>query len=107
MGAVWRGRHADQSVPVAVKVLDTQVTEEELEESFKNEVHAVTRLDHPGVVWVYAIGQVDAAAAAASEGRLVAGCPYIAMEFASRGTLRDWGRLPWDGVRDVLLALLD
>jgi serine/threonine protein kinase/tetratricopeptide (TPR) repeat protein len=107
MGAVWRGRHAEQGMPVAVKVLDTQVTEEELEESFKNEVHAVTRLDHPGVVWVFDIGQVDAGAAAASEGRLVAGCPYIAMEFASRGTLRDWGRLPWDGVRDVLLALLD
>ena len=69
MGAVWRGRHAEQNVPVAVKVLDTQVTEEELEESFKNEVHAVTRLDHPGVVWVYDIGQVDAYAAMASEGR--------------------------------------
>lgn len=107
MGAVWRGRHPEQGVPVALKILDTQVTEEELEESFKNEVRAVARLDHPGVVWVYDIGQVDAEAAAASGGRLVQGCPYIAMEYASRGTLRDWGRLPWEGVREVLLALLD
>ncbi|MEQ1564503.1 MAG: protein kinase [Myxococcota bacterium] len=105
MGSVWRARHRD--VPVAVKILDTQVTEEELEVTFKNEVRAVTRLDHPGVVWVYDIGQVDADAAKASAGRLAAGCPFIAMEYASRGTLRDWGRLPWEGVREVLLALLD
>ncbi|MEQ1507283.1 MAG: protein kinase, partial [Myxococcota bacterium] len=107
MGAVWRARHQDQGVPVAVKILETQVTEEELEDSFKNEVRAVARLDHPGVVWVYDIGQVDSLAAASSNGRLVAGCPYIAMELAGRGTLRDWGRLPWEGVREVLLALLD
>ncbi|MEZ4237555.1 MAG: protein kinase [Myxococcota bacterium] len=107
MGAVWRGRHVEQRVPVAVKVLDTQLTDGELDEAFRNEVRAVARLDHPGVVWVYDIGQIDAAAAESSAGRLGAGCPYIAMELAGRGTLRDWGRLPWEGVREVLLALLD
>jgi eukaryotic-like serine/threonine-protein kinase len=107
MGAVWRGRHLEQRVPVAVKVLDTQITDGELDEAFRNEVRAVARLDHPGVVWVYDIGQIDAAAAASSTGRIGAGCPYIAMELAGRGTLRDWGRLPWEGVREVLLALLD
>ncbi|HHO51749.1 MAG TPA: hypothetical protein ENK18_12955, partial [Deltaproteobacteria bacterium] len=75
--------------------------------AFRNEVRAVARLDHPGVVWVFDVGIVDAKAAADSGARLREGCPYIAMEHASRGTLRDWGGLPWEGVREVLLALLD
>jgi serine/threonine protein kinase/tetratricopeptide (TPR) repeat protein len=105
MGQVWRGWHHERNVPVAVKVLEA--TTDDIDRAFRNEVQAVARLDHPGVVWVYDVGQVDEDAARGSRGRLTRSSPYIAMEFATRGTLRDLGRLPWDGVRDVLLALLD
>ncbi len=107
MGLVWRGWHHERGVPVAVKIMDTKVADTDIDRTFRNEVQAVARLDHPGVVWVYDVGQVDRTAAESSRGRLTTGCPYIAMEYASRGTLKDWGRLPWEGTREVLLALLD
>ncbi len=105
MGQVWRGWHHERNVPVAVKVLEA--TTDDIDRAFRNEVQAVARLDHPGVVWVYDVGQVDEAAARGSRGRLTRNSPYIAMEFATRGTLRDLGRMTWEGVREVLLALLD
>jgi serine/threonine protein kinase/tetratricopeptide (TPR) repeat protein len=105
MGQVWRGWHHERNVPVAVKVLDA--TGDDIDRAFRNEVQAVARLDHPGIVWVYDVGQVDDAAARSSRGRLSRGSPYIAMEFATRGTIRDLGRLSWDGAREIVLALLD
>ncbi len=56
---------------------------------------------------MYDAAVVEAAAAEASDGCLVEGSPYIAMEFASRGTLRDRQPLSWPSLRNVLLALLN
>ncbi|MCA9570307.1 MAG: protein kinase, partial [Myxococcales bacterium] len=109
MGEVWRGHHADQDVPVAVKVMTAKVFEkEENRTRFNNEVRAVAQLDHPGIVWVFDYGVVSDEAAEASAGRLVAGSPYLAMEHASGGTLAGLRRpLPWDEQRTILLNLLD
>lgn len=107
VGVVWRAVHHGSRLPVAVKVLDTSLVDEKLEESFKYEVRAVARLDHPGVVWVFDVGKVEAEAAHASKGLVGAGAPYFAMEYASGGTAREWSPLEWSGLRPVLLALLD
>ena len=41
-------------------------------------------------------------------GRLLEGCPYLAMELCSGGTLSGvGGRWPWARVRDALVAILD
>lgn len=108
-GEVWRGLHVRQGVEVAVKVMTaTRARDERYHAAFENEVRAVAGLEHPGIVTVLDYGLVDAAADAVSEGRLVAGSPYLAMELAERGSLRQ-AALPesFDTLRLRLLWLLD
>jgi serine/threonine protein kinase/tetratricopeptide (TPR) repeat protein len=82
MGVVWRGRHRQHGTPVAVKVItDASAREDRYQAAFRNEVRAVAGLSHPGVVQVFDFGLVDAAADAASGGRLQAGSPYLIMEY--------------------------
>ncbi|MCO4744968.1 MAG: protein kinase [Proteobacteria bacterium] len=109
MGVVWRGVHEKVRVPVAVKVLAPHAWHRaDLLEQFRNEVRAVARLDHPGIVMVLDHGTVSMDASTASEGRLSVGSPYLVMEYASGGSLSEIGRpLSWDEMRSVLLALLD
>ncbi len=109
MGEVWQGLHRDQNVPVAVKVITSDAARQERYlEAFRNEVRAVARLDHPGIVWVLDYGTVTEAAESASEGALVAGSPYLTMEYASGGTLHGlMTELDWPAVKRVLLELLD
>ncbi|MBX2803065.1 MAG: protein kinase [Myxococcales bacterium] len=104
MATVWRALHQERGIPVALKILDR--TTEDLAQAFQNEVRAVAKLDHPSVVWVFDVGVVGAQTAA-SEPRLPEGTPFIAMEHAGRGTLRECSELQWPAVREVLLALLD
>ncbi len=106
MGLVFRGRHTDQNVPVAVKVIEH--SDGDVARIFRNEVRAMAGLDHPGVVWIFDVGEVPERVQAQTGGRIPAGAPYIAMEYASRGTLHDHiGSIGWDALRDVILQLLD
>ena len=109
MADVWRGVHARQNVPVAVKVITTaKAREAKYLASFRNEVRAVARLHHPGIILVLDHGEVDAEAERASGGRLSAGSPYLAMELASHGTLADLPLpVPFAVLVKCLLALLD
>jgi eukaryotic-like serine/threonine-protein kinase len=109
MGIVWLGRHRSQGVPVAVKVITAKAAStEEYHRAFHQEVRAVSALDHPGVVWIFDSGTIPEESSEASHGDLVAGSPYLVMEYASHGTLRQQTRLlPWDDVRNILMTLLD
>ncbi|TNE87011.1 MAG: tetratricopeptide repeat protein [Deltaproteobacteria bacterium] len=109
MGVVWRGVHTEHRVPVAVKVLAPHAwRRRDLLEQFRNEVRAVARLDHPGIVMVLDHDTITPEASEASQGRLAVGSPYLVMEYASAGTLGELGRsLPWPELRSVLLAMLD
>ena len=108
MGAVWRGSHAAQAVPVAVKVLHGGPSRQpRYRRDFLNEAQAVAGLDHPGVVVVLDYGQAPPEAESASQGRIVAGSPFLAMELAT-GTLRDVrGGIGWAAVKGTLISLLD
>lgn len=108
MGEVWRGVHVDLDVPVAVKCLLPNDNEDEwAESSFANEVRAAASLHHPGVVVVLDHGMIDDETAAASNGRLAAGSPFLVMELLHGQSLHaKVGRLGWTDLRDILLQLL-
>ena len=90
MGEVWRGRHVRSGAFVAVKVIAREhATSEEAKGAFAREVSAAARLDHPGVVAVYDYGVIPAEATERSQGTLLAGSPYFAMDYAALGGLRD------------------
>ncbi len=109
MSQVWGGLHVDSDVPVAVKVMTGGAAwDPSFRTLFRNEVRAVARLNHPGVIAILDHGEMPAAVAAASEGRLVAGSPYLVMEYAGGGTLgKRQRRWSWTSLRRLLLALLD
>lgn len=109
MGAVWRGLHREQSIPVAIKVLSDETAHETaFREEFAREVEAVAGLNHPGIISVYDYRIIPEAAERASNGRLVAGSPMLAMELADRGSLTHLRLVPnWPTLRNLLLQLLD
>ncbi len=106
MALVWRARHRGDGTPVALKVLLPEVAAQPtFAEAFRYEVTSAARLDHPRITAVYDHGQVTPAEAG---GELPSGAPWLAMELVdgtSAGPLR--GRLPWRGLRGILLGVLD
>ena len=106
MGKVFRAIHGRTGVEVALKVI-TDSHNQHLLDLFQREVRAQARLVHPGVVYLFDYGTVSPAYAAASGGELVAHSPFVAMEFADKGSLRD--HLPltnWITVRQLLVQVL-
>ena len=73
MGVVYRGEHAETGELVAVKTVE--VASEHFLSSIRREIHALSRVRHPGVVRILAQG--------AANGR-----PWYAMELLQGGTLR-------------------
>lgn len=107
MGEVWEARHTDTGVPLAIKCLRDE-QDDWAESAFRNEVRATAALEHPSIVAVYDEGAVPEETAAASEGRLVAGRPYLVMELVEGKPLQERvGRLGWPVLQDLLLQLLD
>ena len=77
-------------------------------ESFKREVRAHAKLNHPAVARVFDHGRIPDKTASSSDGRLTKGAPYLVIEFAEAGTLLD--TLPlrsWDELISALLSILD
>jgi serine/threonine protein kinase/tetratricopeptide (TPR) repeat protein len=109
MGHVWRGRHAHRDVAVAVKVVTSERAQKpHAIAAFRDEVHAMARLAHPGIVLVFDTGMVDDTALAYADGALPHGSPWVAMELARLGTLdRVVEGLHWRRLRAILLSILD
>jgi serine/threonine protein kinase len=89
---VWRAVHSEARVDVAVKLLAGTPIARELA-AFRREVRAVAALRHASIVLVLDHGVVDAAAAQASDGKLLPGNPWLAMELAAGGSLDRFPRL--------------
>lgn len=107
MAEVWRGRHRRQGIPAAVKFVQPQGFGTESYRRFRDEVRSHARLTYSGIVQIFDYGRVGASVADASGGRLVEGRPYLCMELADRGTLRDVMPLEdWMAVRSVLLHVI-
>ena len=107
MGVVWRARHATQGEPVAIKVLSPELTEDQrFVRSFRDEVRAMARLSHPGIVPIYDHGLLDQAQAESLG--LHRPAPWLAMAWMGGGTLETWrGALSWEQVQAILVGLLE
>ncbi len=109
MGDVYRGRHLAQGVDVAVKVITSKRAQKtRYIKAFRNEVHSMARLDHPGIVMVFDVGEISLDAATRSRGRLQVGSPFVAMELATLGSItRVRQGLHWKRLKSVLYSILD
>ncbi len=109
MGVVYAGRHVQQLVPVAIKVITgADPTDSRLRRRLRNEVQAVAGLNHPGIVRVFDYGEVQRPVESLTDGELSRGTPYYVMELTRHGTLREVsGRLQWGQVKAILLTVLD
>lgn len=108
MGEVWSGIHRAQQVPVAIKVITAkQARNPRYHAAFGNEVRSVACLDHPAVVMVFDHGIVPEPVDRATAGRVAAGSPYLAMEFASGGSLKGVVPRSWRDLKATMLTLLD
>jgi len=109
MARVWRGAHRSTDTPVALKVLDGDPARgSDFVATFRNEVGAVARLAHPGVVTIHDCGEVTEAEAERSGGLFKPGSPWIAMELVDGGPLpvaRTAFPVLRDRLRQVLAAL--
>jgi DNA-binding beta-propeller fold protein YncE len=78
MGVVYLARQLSCDRQVALKMLLTapQTGPQEQRHRFRAEAHAVARLQHPGVVQLFEVGE--------NEGR-----PYLVMEYVAGGSLAD------------------
>ncbi len=110
MGAVWAGIHTTARIPVAIKVLTgPRAQRAKFRKAFRDEVRAVARLSHPGIVGVLDFGEVSTEVAEATGASLEVGSPYLVMRRAA-GSLRDaptprrWAEVA--AILDQLLAAL-
>ena len=91
MADVYLAEDVDLERKIALKLmLETLAADTQFTQRFRREARAVARLDHPGVVQVYTVGQTSAQQ------------PYIAMQFIEGGSLRD--KLQQLAERDKLLT---
>ncbi len=105
-GEVWFGRHEAQGVAVAVKVVGAAwAREPRYLRAFRNEVRQVARLSHAHVVTVLDHGEVPSLP---GPSMLAPGSPYLVMEHAPGGSLRQHlERLDWPRARALLQVLLE
>ena len=109
MGEVWRAEHRHEGVGVAIKVITgSRATDPEYRRRFQTEVRAVASLHHPGIVSVLDYGHLGDDLAAQSGLELSPYSPYLAMELAEGGSLKDarpeW---TWARLRRMLVGLLE
>ena len=76
MGEVWRARDKRIGRDVAIKVLPEFAAGDERVRRFEQEARAAGALNHPGLVTIFDVGDVN-------------GAPYIVMELLHGETLRD------------------
>jgi hypothetical protein len=75
MGLVFKATQKTLKRPVALKIVVSGAHAGALERArFRTEAEAVARMQHPGIVQIYEVGEQ-------------AGCPYLALEFVNGGSL--------------------
>ncbi len=78
MGVVYLAHqiHADRTVALKM-ILSSELVDDETRERFRTEAHAIARLQHPGIVQIYDVGENE-------------GHPYFSMEFCESGSLTEY-----------------
>ncbi len=107
MGSVYRGHHRETGVEVAIKLIDRAIGEQDRQD-FHREVQAHTGLVHPGIVYLFEYGTVPREIEVRAGDELSEASPYVAMELADEGTVRDHMPLgEWPAVYRIVVQVLD
>ena len=77
MGVVYRALDTKLNRPVAIKFLSDDLADAAARRRFQREAQTASSLNHPHIVTVHDVGEVD-------------GRQYLVTEFVDGGTLRDW-----------------
>jgi serine/threonine protein kinase/tetratricopeptide (TPR) repeat protein len=107
-GHVCRAHHAGSETPVALKMLTSEAAQKPgVARALRREVESMAKLHHPGIAAVLDTGVVDEDLELES-GDVIAGTPWIAMEFVGGEPLsRYYGQLSWPVFQRFLYDLLD
>lgn len=111
---LWRARHLESGTAAAVKILTGTLDDSRIQ-ALEREVRSQARLQHPAVVRLFDYGMVGERCAtqivdqlaSLESSDLQAEHPYLAMEWASQGSL--WDSLPlesWEEIRHILTRVL-
>ncbi len=97
MGVVYKAVDAKFQRPVAIKLLSAAMADTAARRRFMREAQTASSLNHPHILTVHDIGDVD-------------GRQYLVTEFVDGGTLRDWAKAEprtWQQVVDLLVGVAD
>jgi serine/threonine protein kinase/tetratricopeptide (TPR) repeat protein len=97
MGVVYRALDTKLNRPVAIKLLSDDVADAAARRRFQREAQTASSLNHPHIVTVYDVGDVD-------------GRQFLVTEFVDGGTLRDWAKAAtrtWRETIELLTGVAD
>jgi serine/threonine protein kinase/Flp pilus assembly protein TadD len=97
MGVVYKAVDPKFDRPVAIKLLSDGVGDSSARRRFVREAQTASSLNHPHILTVYDIGELD-------------GRQFIVTEFVDGGTLRDWRQAQprtWQEVMNLLIGVAD
>jgi len=95
MGEIWRGRHADSGLPVAIKLV--RGDRPDFAAALRDEIRTVAGLSHANIVEIYDQGTLSTPL-----GELSVGVPWLAMAWADCGA---WADAPPERWATLLAAL--
>src|SRR4051812_28940966 len=97
MGVVYRALDTRLNRPVAIKFLSDDLADAAARRRFQREAQTASSLNHPHIVTVYDVGEVD-------------GRQYLVTEVVDGGTLTDWAQATprtWRQIIDLLIGVAD
>ncbi len=96
MGTVYRARDTRLNRSVAIKVLSSEISDQQHRRRFLQEAQTISSLNHPHVLTVLEVGTFE-------------GSEFLVTEFVDGGTLKDWlaPKRNWREVVEVLLGVAD
>ncbi len=97
MGEVYSAHDAKLNRPVAIKFLSDELADAAARRRFQREAQTASSLNHPHILTVYDVGELD-------------GRAYLVTEFVDDGTLKDWAaaeRRPWAQLVELLAGVAD
>ena len=97
MGVVYKALDTKFNRTVAIKFLSDTLADTEGRRRFLREAQTASSLNHPHILTVHDIGEID-------------GRQYLVTEFVDGGTLRDWrnaAERSWQEVADLLIGVAD
>jgi serine/threonine protein kinase/Tfp pilus assembly protein PilF len=97
MGVVYRALDTKLNRPVAIKFLSDSLADAAARRRFQREAQLASSLNHPHIVTVHDVGELD-------------GAQYLVTEFVDGGTLKAWAKAEsrtWRQIAELLTGVAD